>query len=111
MEVFPYRRQVMRLAIAHIGHGPDDRDPFVQPPPYGFAPLPSQPPTANQFSSNSATGCRPEIQGLPDGGSAVRGAKFGPRPEKAMNMPISHIGLMYRTLGWGIVIGAARRRF
>jgi hypothetical protein len=28
MEVFPYRRQVMRVAIAHIGHGPDDRDPF-----------------------------------------------------------------------------------
>jgi hypothetical protein len=37
-------------------------------------------------------------------------AKFGARPEKAMNMPISHIGLMYRS-GWGIVIGAARRRF
>jgi hypothetical protein len=37
--------------------------------------------------------------------------RFGARPEKAMNMPISHIGLMYRSLGRGIVIGAARRRF
>jgi hypothetical protein len=37
MEVFFYRRQVMRVAIVHIGHGPDDRDPFAQPPPYGAA--------------------------------------------------------------------------
>jgi hypothetical protein len=37
MEVFFYRRQVMRVAIVHIGHGPDERDPFAQPPPYGAA--------------------------------------------------------------------------
>ena len=41
----------MRVAIVHIGHGPD-RDPFAQP----HADLPHS-----------------EIEGLPDRGSAVRG--------------------------------------
>jgi hypothetical protein len=34
MKLFSYRRRVMRVAIVHIGYGPDDRDPFAQPQPY-----------------------------------------------------------------------------
>jgi hypothetical protein len=116
MEVFPYRRQVMRVAIVHIGYGPDERDPFAQPPPYGSLLLrrSRQPQTSSRPTRRrNADLPHSEIEGLPDRSSPrrMRDAKFGARPEKAMNMPVSHIGLMYRSLGWGIVIGAARRRF
>src|SRR5215469_8370704 len=74
----------------------NDRDPFVQPPPYGSLLFrrSHRPQTSSRATRRrNADLPNSEIEGLPDGGSAVRGAKFGARPEKAMNMPISHIGL------------------
>ncbi len=90
MEVFPYRRQVMRVAIAHIGHGPDDRDPFAQPPPYGSLllrrnrrPQTSSRPTRRRNADLPNS----EIEGLPDRGSAVRGGCVMPSLGRALRKP------------------------
>jgi hypothetical protein len=65
----------MRVAIVHIGHGPD-RDPFAQPPPYGLLLLPrSRRPQTSSRPTRRRNADLPhsEIEGLPDRGSAVRG--------------------------------------
>jgi hypothetical protein len=58
----------MRVAIVHIGHGPD-RDPFAQPPPYGSLLLPRsrRPQTSSRLTRRrNADLPHSEIEGLPD---------------------------------------------
>jgi hypothetical protein len=76
----------MRVAIVHIGYGPDERDPFAQPPPYGSLLLRrSRQPVLVQLGDGMPTCRTAKSKGCPI--VAVRGGCVMPSLGRALRKP------------------------